>query len=334
MARWPLRKCRDWRKLGRFSIYRTDSMATDWTDRIRLRNLKFLLSLAQTRNLSHSAALLNTTQPGLSKWLKELESDIGLTLFERHARGLTPTSHGEALIGHARRINAQLDRAVADMGVLREGGGGRVAIGASGAAASEAAPRAVLAIAERMPDLRIDLLEGTMDRLLSLLSQGDLDIVIGRSANDLFDDSSISTEVLYVEPVDLVARPGHPLFDREEIGWADVLAYRWIVWPRRTPIRNALEAALTAAGHTLPPHYIESNSVIANITLLNNSDAIGTASHRATVMLVDMKILRILPISLDGFGSVSMYWRNDELYPKAVEQALECVRLAVKDGTA
>lgn len=50
----------------------------DWTHRLRLRNLKMLLSLAQTRNISHSAAMLNTTQPGLSKWLKDLEDDIGL----------------------------------------------------------------------------------------------------------------------------------------------------------------------------------------------------------------------------------------------------------------
>src|SRR3546814_7050305 len=112
-------------------------MAIDWTDRIRLRNLKVLLSLAQTRNLSHSAALLNTTQPGLSKWLKDLESDIGLPLFERHARGLRPTSHGEVLIAHARRIDAQLDRAAVDMQALLGGDGGRLVIGATGAAASE-----------------------------------------------------------------------------------------------------------------------------------------------------------------------------------------------------
>ncbi|NYT35939.1 LysR family transcriptional regulator [Allopusillimonas soli] len=309
-------------------------MATDWTHRIRLRNLRILLSLAQTRNLSHSAGLLNTTQPALSKWLRELEDDIGLTLFERHARGLSPTSHGDVLIAHARRITAQLDRASVDMNVLREGGGGRVAIGASGAAASEAAPRGILAMAARMPDMRIDLVEGTMDRLLSLLSQGDLDIVIGRTTNEQVDELRISSEVLYVEPIDLVARPEHPLFELPEIQWGDVQAYRWIVWPRHTPIRNALEVALAAAGQALPPNYIETNSVIANVALLNNSDLIGTASHRATLMLVEMDQLRIVPLRLDGYGSVSMYWRNDEIYPKSVDQALDCIRLAVKDGTA
>ena len=114
----------------------------DWTHRLRLRNLKILLSLDQTRNISHSAAMLNTTQPGLSKWLKDLEDDIGLPLFEQHARALRPTPHGDVLIAHARRVEAQLDRAGENMAALREGGGGRVVIGASGASASDTVPLA------------------------------------------------------------------------------------------------------------------------------------------------------------------------------------------------
>lgn len=301
-------------------------MTTDWTDRIRLRHLRILLSLAQTRNLSHSAAMLHTTQPGLSKWLKDLESEVGLSLFERHARGLTPTVHGEVLIEHARRINAQLDRAAADMQVLQEGGGGRVVIGASGAAATEAAPRAVLAMGREMPDLRVDLVEGTMDRLMTLLARGDVDIVLGRSADTVPDDSSVSSEVIYVDPVDLVARPGHPLFKLDHVEWQDVEQYRWIVWPKGSPIRHALELALTRAERSFPTNYIESNSVIANITLLNNSDLIGAASHRSVVILVQMNLVSILPLKLEGVGSISMFWRKDELYPRAVQLALDCVR--------
>lgn len=301
-------------------------MATDWTDRIRLRNLRYLLSLEQTRNLSHSATMLNTTQPGLSKWLKELEEDVGLTLFERHARGLVPTPHGQVMIEHARRVLSQLDRAAVDMMTLRDGVSGRVVIGASGAAASVAAPLAILRMGERMPELRVDLVEGTMDRLLILLAQGELDVLIGRTSKQAHDHSQISSELLYVEPVDLVARPGHPLFAQKSIGWEDVERYRWIVWPRETPVRNALEAALASAGRKLPRNYIESNSVIANITLLTNSDVIGTASHRSTQMLSRLNLIRIVPVELQGFGSVSMYWRNDEIFPNTIERALDCIR--------
>ena len=301
-------------------------MGSDWTDRIRLRNLKFLLSLAQTHNLSHSAAALHTTQPGLSKWLKDLESDVGLTLFERHARGLTPTVHGQALIAHARRIEAQLDRAAADMHILREGGAGHVALGASGVAATEAGPLAVVEMAARMPSLRIDLVEGTMDLLLNQLSQGDLDIVIGRTIEDDASLSGFEAETLYTEPVVLAVRRDHPLIGRDCVDWNDVAQYRWVVWPRGSPIRKALETALAAAGQSLPPNYIESNSVIANIALLRNSDAIGVASHRSASALVDMKLLRVLPLTLECFGSVSMYWRRDDYRPRAVDLALECIR--------
>ncbi|MGB3276567.1 MAG: LysR substrate-binding domain-containing protein [Castellaniella sp.] len=309
-------------------------MGSDWTDRIRLRNLRFLLSLAQTRNLSHSAAAMHTTQPGLSKWLKDLESDVGLTLFERHARGLTPTVHGQALIEHARRIEAQLDRAAADMNILREGGAGHVALGASGVAATEAGPLAVLEMAARMPRLRIDLVEGTMDLLLNQLSQGDLDIVIGRTIEDDASLVGFDSELLYTEPVDLAVRRDHPLVGRAAIGWDDVRQYRWVVWPKGSPIRKALETALAEAGLSLPPNYIESNSVIANIALLRNSDAIGVASHRSASALEDMDLLRILPLALQCFGSVSMYWRRDEYRPKSVELALDCIRhvLRAPDG--
>jgi len=305
-------------------------MATDWIDRIRLRSLKQLLSLAQTQNLSQSAVLLNTTQPGLSKWLKDLEADIGLPLFERHARGLRPTPHGQALLAHARRIEAQLVRASTDMRALRDGGAGRVVIGASGAAASEAAPLAALAIMETMPDIRIGMVEGTMDTLLELMAQGDLDIVIGRTMTNGIDESSIRSEILYVEPIVLVARPNHPLFERPAgVDWQELQKYRWIVWPRGTPIRKALETALAAAQCPLPSNFVESNSVIANITLLNNSDMIGTASHRATLALADLNLLRMVPLNLEGFGSVSMYWSRNALYPDSLEHALSCIRKVV-----
>ncbi|TAN27116.1 MAG: LysR family transcriptional regulator [Castellaniella sp.] len=307
-------------------------MASSWIDRIRLRNLNFLVSLAQTHNLSHSAKLLHTTQPALSKWLKDLESDIGLTLFDRRARGLVPTSHGEVLIAHARRIQAQLDRTVEDMGVLSQGGVGRVALGASGATAVGIAPHAILLMAEGLPDVRVDFIESTMNRLLELLLQGDLDIVMGRTIQDSDATVGLRSEILYTEPVNLVVRKGHPLLDLETVSWDDIERYRLVIWPQQTPIRQVLESALVAAGRTLKPNYIESNSVIANVTMLNHSDFIGMASHRAATVLANFDLLRVVPMTLRGYGSVSVYWRSDELQPKSVEQTLACIRQVAAAG--
>lgn len=306
----------------------------DWTHRLRLRHLQLLLSLAQTGNMSHSAQLLSTAQPALSKWLRELEEDIGLPLFQRHARGLRPTPEGEALIAHARRIEAHLDTARDDMHALREGGSGLVAVGTSGASASDVVPMAVLRLLAWMPRAQIRLAENTMNLLMQQLANGELDVVVGRSAPELHD-TRIQSERLYMEPVHLVARAQHPLFLQETApDWDALMAYRWLVWPRGTPIRTALESALATAGHAMPRDHVESNSVTLNLTMLNHSDMIGMASHRAALRFAQMGAMRVLPVPLSGFGSVSMYWRADAADRTAVARTLDALREVAQPGAA
>ena len=297
----------------------------DWTYRLRLRHLQLLLSLAETGNLSQSATALNTTQPALSKWLKELEKDVGLPLFERHARGLRPTGPGEALIEHARRIEAHLDTARDDMQALREGGSGLVSIGTSGVAAADTVPLAVSRLLARMPRAQVRLVESTMNQLMPQLARGELDIVVGRSGEQ-YEDAQLQSETLYTELIDFVARPNHPLTQKAMLEWDDVLAYSWVVWPQGTPVRNALETALAAAGRTLPTHCVESNSSVLNLTLLNNTDLLGVASHRPALRFQQLNALQILPMKLQGFGSVSIYWHAENENRAAVAMALEALR--------
>jgi DNA-binding transcriptional LysR family regulator len=171
----------------------------------------------------------------------------------------------------------------------------------------------------------VRLIEGTMNLLMPQLARGELDIVVGRSGQQ-YDDPQLQTEPLYTEPINFVARPDHPLTEKEKLGWDDVLAYSWIVWPQGTPVRNALETALAAAGRTLPDHGVESNSSILNLTLLNNTDLVGVASHRAALRFEQLKALGILPIQLEGFGSVSVYWHAENVNRAAVAMALESLR--------
>lgn len=297
----------------------------DWTYRLRLRHLEVLVSLAETGNLSQSAAALNTTQPALSKWLKELEADVGLPLFERHARGLRPTANGESLIEHARRIEAHLDGARDDMQALHDGGSGLVTIGTSGVASADTVPLAVADLLRTLPRAKVRLIEGTMDVLIPKLVHGELDIVVGRSAPES-TTLPIESETLYREPIHFVCRPRHPLTRKRSPGWDDLLAHQWIVWPRGTPVRTAFETALAAAGQTMPNRCVESNSSMLNITLLNHSDLLGVASHRGARHFERMNAVRILPVELAGFGSVSMYWRADSVGRIAVAAALEALR--------
>jgi DNA-binding transcriptional LysR family regulator len=91
-------------------------------------------------------------------------------------------------------------------------------------------------------------------------------------------------------------------------------------------VRNALETALAAAGRTLPAHCVESNSSVLNLTLLNNTDLLGVASHRPALRFQQLNALQILPMELQGFGSVSIYWHPENENRAAVAMALEALR--------
>ncbi|MDT4818818.1 pca operon transcription factor PcaQ [compost metagenome] len=129
---------------------------------------------------------------------------------------------------------------------MRDGGSGLVVVGTSGASAADTVPLAALQLLQQMPRASVRLLETTMDRLMGQLARSELDIVVGRSAPEL-QDAQMRTESLYMEPIHFVARPRHPLLQGGKVAWDDLYRHRWVVWPRGTPIRNALEGALASA---------------------------------------------------------------------------------------
>ena len=302
-------------------------ISTDWTQRLRLRHLEIILRLAQTGNISHTAQALNMTQPGISRWLKEVETEIGLTLFERHARGLRPTEHGQVLVAHAQRIIANLNLTRDDLLARQHKGSGLVKLGSTAAATVETVPTAITELLKRAPKTRVSILESTMDQLIKKLYAEELDVIVGRSVPELVN-SDIDYETLYFEPLQFIARPHHPLATQAQITWHELMQYRWIIWPKNTPIRQDLERALIADKQLLPKDYIESNSTLMNITLLHNSDCISVVSARAAKRLQQLQTITILQLPLSGFGSVSMFWRKEAVSRPAVQQTIEALRQA------
>nr|ABD64506.1 putative Lys-R type transcriptional regulator [Pseudomonas alcaligenes] len=299
----------------------------DWTRRLRLRHLHLLVSLAETGNMSDTARLAHTTQPGLSKWLKELEEDVGVPLFERHARGLKPTVHGQTLLGHARRILSEMARAQHNLEMLHEGESRSVALGTSPAAAPSLVPDAITYFLRRYPKARVQLQESTMSTLLDRLEQGQLDVVIGRLDN-YQPRASLCSERLHSEPMRVVARPGHPLSSRDGLGWEELYAHDWLIWPEGTPIRSKLDNALANAGQPPLPYRVESSSLTANLWLLQNSDMLSVASGSVAKHFIARGLLAPLDFELDAEGSIGMCWRDEPLQDSSTQELLDCLRQA------
>lgn len=302
----------------------------DWTRRLRLRHLDLLISLAETGSLSDTARTTHTTQPGLSKWLKELEEDVGAPLFERHARGLRLTPQGRLLLEHARRIRSEMQRAQYNLEALREGSTLGVAVGTSPASASSLVPDAIGRFLERHPKARVAFVESTMNLLLERLERGQLDVVVGRLDN-YEPRPTLCSEMLYDEPLTIVARPGHPLALREQVEWEDIYLYDWIVWPQHTPIRSKLDNVLSLSGRKPLPYRIESSSQMGNLWLLQHSDMLSIGSERVAAHFAALGLLVALPLKLGATGSLGMCWRDEPHLAEGTRDLLDCLRRAATD---
>ncbi|WP_027854834.1 LysR substrate-binding domain-containing protein [Marinobacterium litorale] len=298
----------------------------DWTRHTRLKHLPLLITLGETGSLSETARLTYTTQPSLSRWLKELEEDVGGELFERHARGLRPTALGQMLIAHARRIQTEVERAQKNIEAVHEGAAESVAIGTSPASAPSFVPSAITRFLERHPRSRVQVQESTMNTLLAKLKLGELDVVVGRLDN-YRPSPEFRSEQLYSERIRVVSRLSHPLAQRGKVSWDDLYDYDWIVWPDRTPIRAKLDAALTRAGRKPPNYRVESTSQVGNLWLLQYTDMISVASERVAHHFNDRGLMESLDIDIDSDeGWVGMCWREDVQEEPTMMDLLDCMR--------
>ena len=300
-----------------------------WIRQLKLKQLNLLILLAETENLSETARKANMTQPALSRWLKQLEDDIELQLFERHAKGLTPTDAGNVLIAHARRILIEASRTQQDLDNIINGQQRTLIIGMSPAAAPSFVPKAILRFLQKNQNVYIEIKEDTMDSLINHLKQGELDLIVGR-LDSYTPQERIHSELLYKDPICVIASNNHPLNYQTNLSWNDLANYEWIVWPTGVPIRNRLDNAITSTGKPPPIYRIKSTSQMANLWLLEHSTMLSVASKSVAEHFKKNGMLTKLNFDLGVVdGAVGMIWLEQVQPDLLLNSLIQCCRESV-----
>jgi DNA-binding transcriptional LysR family regulator len=267
--------------------------------RLKLRQLKLLTVVAEEGTVLRGSQLLNIAQPAATKSIKELEDALGVELFVRSSRGVAPTLFGEVMIKHAKLILTQLRHASEELQSLDEGLSGRVYVGTLLAASPTLLPRSLALLRERRPSIAVSVTEGTIDKLMPSLRTGDLDIVLGRLP-DYREREGLAQEVLYLEPIAIVTREGHPLARKKTVTLSDLVDHAWVMPPMQTSLRRQLEVAFLRENLEPPADIIESVSILTNHTLLMETDMIAAMPHQVASI---QQGLRILPVTLEATSS-------------------------------
>ena len=267
--------------------------------RVSIRQLRLVTTITEVGSMVRAGEAIGMTQPAVTKAVRDLEGDLGVRIFDRGNRGVTPTVYGESLVRHARRVLAQLEHAAEEIDDLAHGTGGRVAIGTLLAASARLLPDAIARLRSQRPRVVVDVIEGTNDRLQPMLLRGELDMVVGR-LSEFRHRAGVHQEPIWSEDIVIIAGPGHPLARRGRLSLADLQEVDWILPLPETTLRRQLEKAFFDAGLDPPRCAVQSVSLLTNRRLLHDTDLIGAWPRGVAADDVAQGRLCALPVRLDG----------------------------------
>src|SRR5882757_1252449 len=167
--------------------------------RLKLRHLVLVATIAEQGSVVRAAESLRVTQPVVTRGLRELEAILGVELFDRGPRGVSPTVYGTAFLAHAQAVLTQVRQAGQHIAELREGQAGSVTVGTHLAGSNVLLPRAISRLKRARPGLRVIVREATPDVLVADLLVGRIDLTVGRLTSR--DDGDRTDRIrLYHEP--------------------------------------------------------------------------------------------------------------------------------------
>lgn len=179
-------------------------------DHLRLRALALIEALGETGSLHKAARRLNVSQPALTVELREVEHVMGARLFDRTPQGLTPTDMGSYMVRQAGLILADLRRAQEEF-TAGHAGRSLLRVGVLPLLMLEIVARALAQLHEALPTLSTEFTEGAAAELLKGLSDGTLDIVVGRMLPEFAHESDLRPTYLFTESFCIVAGTHHSL---------------------------------------------------------------------------------------------------------------------------
>lgn len=187
-----------------------------------LRSFAYIEAIEKTGSIRKAAQALYITPSALDRRLQELEAELGVTLFERHARGMRVTQAGEIFLHHVRAHRADSERMRTELDRLKGLHQGRIRIAASQATANFLLPSAIREFQTLYPGVGFHVRVSTHAALLDLLRrfEADIAVVYGLPRNE-----DLVTRLEIPQALYALMRTGHPLASLSEVDMNDCMAH-------------------------------------------------------------------------------------------------------------
>lgn len=205
---------------------RQSGMPTPLGSRIPLASLIQALAVAEHLNFRHAANALGVSVSSVSTRVKALEEDLGILLFERHARGVRLTEAGRHFVAQVSAGVDQLNHAVKTAGMVARGERGGLRIGIHGLIPGSFLANLLERYREEHPDIEVEITEGTARDAAMQLRANRLDVAFVAGTPEMPD---CHTRPIWTEPLVAVLPDGHRFAGQSAITWADLVSETFLV---------------------------------------------------------------------------------------------------------
>ena len=213
--------------------------------RFDLVSIRLAVACAQTGSLTAAARDAHLALAAASRRIRELESALGDTLFERHARGLRPTPAGRVFVKHGLTLLQAMEQLGGELADLRQGIARHISLCASSAAISQFLPSLLAAYGQSHPQIRIELEEQVSEAVVSALREGRSDVGVFVEGPDT---TGLQTQLFRTDELVLVLPAKHLLArSASAIAFADTLDEEWISLPAGAAMLQKQQQAARAA---------------------------------------------------------------------------------------
>jgi DNA-binding transcriptional LysR family regulator len=237
-----------------------DSLIKRLPRHLKMSELRVFVAVLEHRSFRKAAAAVHLSQPAVTKAIAGLEEMLSVKLFHRNAFGVEPTAHGLSFAPRAIAVFEELRRAAQDLESISSGAKGSLRVGTVSMPAIPFLPIAIKRLVDAQPGIFVSVVESIESDLLDRLRRRDIEVAILRLS--LFDpDEDLQVNPLFSERLCIVAGRDHPLAQRSDLTWDELLHASWVMPPPDCYFFEHVLRVLDAAGLALPRNVVESFSI-------------------------------------------------------------------------
>jgi LysR family transcriptional activator of glutamate synthase operon len=266
---------------------------------MELRQLRYLVALADECHFTRAAAREHIAQPALSQQIRRLEAEVGLALVERTTRKVALTGAGELLVARARHILSELDAAQAELQTLAGVQGGHLSVGALHTMGPVDLSLLLASFHRNHPAVELTVREQSSEELAEMLREDVVDLAF-LSVTERIQRRGLELHRLVSEELVVAVAPRHPLAGRDVIALAELAGEPFVAFRTGSRLRELLDFGAAGAGFE-PRIALESNesrrirSLVSGglgVALLPRSDADGPGADVAIARLAEPEMRR------------------------------------------